>query len=185
MAGQPKTREKRKKEYQKKRRAAEIEAKRIIETDIKAVSKRPVGRPKVYNNDTFEKVLEHIRQGKSLVRICLMDGMPHYETVLNWMRNDRELSVKYARAREDQADFFADRLVELAENTPAERDEIEKARLISDNIKWTAAKLKPKKYGDKLDLTSDGEALPTPITALQVNMPAGTQALPPGEAPKK
>lgn len=39
-------------------------------------------------------------------------------------------------------------------------------RLQIDTRKWLMAKMKPKKYGDKYDVTSDGKALPTPILQL-------------------
>jgi hypothetical protein len=38
-------------------------------------------------------------------------------------------------------------------------EHIQRSRLRVDARKWIASKLKPKKYGDKMDVTSDGKAI--------------------------
>lgn len=79
----------------------------------------------------------------------------------------------YARAREDQADTLADQIIQIAD-TPmlgvktktddegnvetTEGDMIEHRRLQVDARKWIAAKLKPKKYADRVDTTLSGDA---------------------------
>ena len=187
MAGQPKTREKKRAEWRSAQNAEVINYQQKIKENAVAVVKQTRrGAPSKFSDELFDEICAYLALGMSLKQICReIPGMPTSETIRVWLLNDRELSARYARAREAQADFLADELVEIADSVPVDRDAIEKAKLQSETRKWIAAKLKPKKYGDKLDLTSDGEALPTPITALQVNMPAGTQQLPPGEAPKK
>ena len=46
--------------------------------------------------------------------------------------------------------------------------QLDYARVAIDAYKWSAGKKKPKKYGDKLDLTSDGEAINTPTYIVNV-----------------
>lgn len=46
---------------------------------------------------------------------------------------------------------------------------LQRSRLRVETRKWLMAKMQPRKYGDKLDVTSDGAALPQPIMAV---MPA-------------
>ena len=46
-------------------------------------------------------------------------------------------------------------------------DMIQHRRLQIDARKWVLAKMNPKKYGDKVDLTSDGEKL------VQINLNLG------------
>ncbi len=38
-----------------------------------------------------------------------------------------------------------------------------RSRLRVDTRKWIMSKMKPKKYGDKLDMTTNGKDLPTPL----------------------
>ena len=54
-----------------------------------------------------------------------------------------------SRARALSIDAKVDDLHRIAEETP----DVQRARLISENIRWAAGKLHPKVYGDKLDLT--------------------------------
>jgi hypothetical protein len=74
--------------------------------------------------------------------------MPCYSNALKWLENNESLRAKYARARERQADFYADAVIEIAD-TEADAN---RARVMIDARKWYASKLKPKVYGDKLDV---------------------------------
>ena len=68
---------------------------------------------------------------------------------------DPEFSAKYARARDVQAERFADELVDIADESDSE--DVSKAKLRIETRKWVISKILPKKYGDKLDLTNAGE----------------------------
>lgn len=83
---------------------------------------------------------------------------------------------QYARAREDQADYLADLIQEVAfDDSDDEKpfvgvNHIQRDRLKIDSLKWVASKLKPKKFGDKIDVTSDGNELKTQvITGMVIN----------------
>ena len=54
---------------------------------------------------------------------------------------------QYARAKEKAADKLADEIVEIADNATPQDAHV--ARLRVDARKWVAAKLLPKKYGDR------------------------------------
>lgn len=55
-----------------------------------------------------------------------------------------------ARAREMQQEAIADELLEIADNAGTGPGEVEKAKLRIWTRQWVAAKLAPKKFGDKL-----------------------------------
>lgn len=168
---------------QQQTKAIKLYQDEIKERAIATVKANRAGRPTVFNQQVFDDLCEYIANGMSLRRVCSeIKGMPGITTVKEWLANSRELAAQYARARDEQADFYADEVTEIADNVRPERDAVEKAKLQIDTRQWVASKLKPKKYGDKLDLTSDGEQLPTPITALQVNLPGGeARQLPPAQ----
>lgn len=52
------------------------------------------------------------------------------------------------RAREMAQDAWVDKLPEIAQNEP----DVQRARLLSDNVKWAAARIKPRAYGDRIDV---------------------------------
>ena len=72
--------------------------------------------------------------------------LPAYRTIDEWIADDEALALRYARARESQADVMADDIVFLADSCKDHN----KCRLQIDARKWVASKLKPKKYGDKV-----------------------------------
>ena len=65
---------------------------------------------------------------------------------------DGEFSEKYARARQDGADALADKIRELAERVETGKLDPNAGRVAIDALKWIASKLKPRAYGDRLEL---------------------------------
>ncbi|WP_370632671.1 hypothetical protein [Eikenella sp. Marseille-P7795] len=102
------------------------------------------------------------RQGHSLAAICRRKNLPAPSTVYKWLAESPEFSERYAHAREQQADFYADEIIEIADNCPPETGEVAKAKLKIDARKWKAARLAPKKYSEKteLDLKSTDGSMP-------------------------
>lgn len=97
----------------------------------------------------YGKVCTAIAGGQSLRKICEAKDMPSIDTVRVWLIEDAEFSAQYARAREEQADYYADEIVTIADT----EEDPNRARVRIDARKWTAGKLKPKVYGDKVDLS--------------------------------
>jgi len=59
--------------------------------------------------------------------------------------NDRPLIEQYSHARERQADYYAEKILEVADT----EEDVNRARLKVDSLKWIASKLKPKTWGDR------------------------------------
>jgi hypothetical protein len=111
-----------------------------------------------YTPELAADICEQIASGKSLVRVCKTKKIG-YSTVTDWLRERPEFAVNYAQAREAQADFLADELVDIADDEKLHPDS---RRVRIDARKWKAGKMKPKVYGDKmLHAGPDGE---TPAT---------------------
>jgi hypothetical protein len=133
---------------------------------------KKTGRPTTYTKETAAKICAGLSEGKSLRTVCLDEGMPALSTIFLWFREYPEFSEQYvtsknesADARLEQLDDLGDEAIALAQSVDPKASSavVQAVKLKADNIKWTMSKLKPKKYGDKLDLTSDGKVLPTPI----------------------
>lgn len=58
------------------------------------------------------------------------------------------------RPREQQADLYADEIIEIADACEPEAAAVAKAKARIDARKWLAARLAPKKYGDRLDVNA-------------------------------
>lgn len=117
------------------------------------MARRPPHRPTFYSAGLVRRICERIAAGESLSAVCRDADMPAKSTVLRWLLDDRRGAFRrqYALAREVQADVLADELVEIADG-PRDKDEAALAKLRIDTRKWVAGKLRPKKYGDKIDL---------------------------------
>jgi hypothetical protein len=114
------------------------------------------GRPSVRTPEVEDSLLEHIAHGGSLADWCEQEGNPGYTTVMRWRDEIPEFREKYTRAREDQGDFYAERIVSVAESCPTDFAEVQRAKLLIDTYKWAAGKRKPKVYGDKLNVEQNG-----------------------------
>lgn len=105
-----------------------------------------------YTEKAAQFICERIANGDSLVTICKSEEMPHIVTVYRWLAENEGFRNMYVRAREDQADTMADEIVQIADT----EEDSAKARVRIDARKWVASKLKPRKYGDKLDIEHSG-----------------------------
>ena len=100
--------------------------------------------------------------------------MPDRVTIYRWLAANPEFCNHYTRAREDQADTLADEIIAIADEQPEVIAVLDKhGALIEHKLdnaflqwqknrmdarKWTAMKLKPKKYGDRIVHAGDPEA---------------------------
>jgi len=76
------------------------------------------------------------------------------------IRTNPEYKEAYEKAVEDRADRLAEEIVELADMVPPDGLEgtamsawVNQKRLQVDARKWVASKLKPRTYGDRLDVS--------------------------------
>jgi hypothetical protein len=140
-------------------------------TEVVVVAPKPkIGRPSDYNPTTATIICSRIAAGESLREIVKTDGMPDRRTVYSWLMQHEEFLSQYNRAREEQADTYADEIIAIADEQPEIIAVIDKktGALIEHKLdnaflqwqrnridarKWTAMKLKPKKYGERLQMT--------------------------------
>lgn len=145
-------------------------------TRKKSAKKKPakrMGRPRRFDREMMDELVERIARGEALVNI--VDDMherggPSYMTVLRWLREseqdgaDQELvdfRKDYAQARADQADFFADEIITIADDgrndtyvdedgrPKVDYDHIQRSKLRVDSRKWHAGRMAPNKYLDR------------------------------------
>ena len=142
---------------------------------------KKMGRPTKFSKSLALDICKQIAQGTSLVKICKQEGMPDYSTILDWLcREDepfKDFSLMYARAKEDQADYLAEEIIDIADdsskdtaydekgNPYCDNEWVQRSKLRVDARKWIASKLKPKKYSERIntDVTSDGKPIVTII----------------------
>lgn len=147
-----------------------------------------MSRPSEYSPETADLICERIADGESLRSICRDDSMPSKATVFRWLTEFKDFETKYAHAREAQADTLVDEIVSIADEEVtmirADKhkpgaDEDAEVEVVFDQTavarnklrvaarQWTAEKLRPKKYGPKLEI--DQRTTLTDLTDEQLN----------------
>lgn len=115
-------------------------------------------------------VLESIKENGNLRMSCRIHGVKP-STFMDWVKADEKLAEQYAAAREVGLDAMAMEILDIADdgtndtyvdengNKRTDHDVIARSRLRVDSRKWLLSKLMPKKYGEKIDITSKDEKL--------------------------
>lgn len=123
-----------------------------------------------YSLDLALTICERIAAGEPLTKVTADEDMPSYAAVCKWLLEHQEFVEIYARAKDDQADYLADDLIRISDEYPVidEKGKLDSAwvqwqRNRIDVRKWTAAKLKPRKYGDKVLNQHEGGDPANPI----------------------
>lgn len=119
-------------------------------------------------------VCHRIASGNRSIITILDEGyngfqLPDYTTFNAWLsEGDGEISLQYAKAKESQADYLSEEMIEIADDSRndfmeklkeggevvvvANPETVARSRLRIDTRKWLASKLKPKKYGDTMGI---------------------------------
>lgn len=122
-----------------------------------------------FTQEKADAICERLAAPESLRSICRSEGMPAKKVVLKWLRDIPEFRTQYEMARDDQADMLFDEILDIAEdgsNDWMERqnfdgaqigwhingESVSRSKLRIDARKYLASKLKPKKYGEKLEV---------------------------------
>jgi len=145
-------------------------------------AKRGRGRPRtIPREEIIKKICEIIANSSKGLRAAIKQVNQELNLKIDptylyrWINEDLALCQLYARAREDQADVLFDEAIEISDDSSeddifieadtkegksakrvANNEFIQRSKLRVDTRKWAASKLKPKKYGDKLDINPTG-----------------------------
>ena len=103
-------------------------------------------------NDIFDKIIENICNGLPVRQILKGEDMPANNTLLEWIEERPEWAKRYARAKQESAEFDADNVTYIAELCLRDKVTPAAARVAIDAYKWSAGKKKPKKYGDMIKI---------------------------------
>ncbi len=134
-----------------------------------------MARPSDYTQELADKICAELSEGVSLRGVCLKEEMPSLQTIFNWMRTKPGFLEQYARAKQESADAMADEILDISDDGTNDWEEreiaggrtiialnseaVQRSKLRVDTRKWLMAKMKPKKYGEQLDVTSGGEKI--------------------------
>jgi len=136
---------------------------------------KKIGRPTDYTDRLADKICEKVALGQSMRTICALETMPAMTTMFRWLREKDEFRQQYETAKQECAELMVEDMLDIADNeaqepllvdgVPVIVDEkpvmvtsqvkIQHSRLKVDTRKFIAAKLKPKKYGERIQHAND------------------------------
>lgn len=134
--------------------------------------KKPTGRPSKFTQALFDQICERMANGETLRDICKDEDMPSRRAVVAWVAASEDLSAQYARAREAQADYWADELLEIADDgtndwiertngdgeaiAPAlNHEHIQRSKVRIETRQWMMERVAAKVYGRKQEFKHD------------------------------
>jgi len=133
----------------------------VIEVPLKPKQgEKLIGRPIGFRKAVADEFCRRIGEGRSERSVCKDPDMPAHATIYKWEQENPEFATQYARARDERAAHLAEEALTIADDlgeTPSS-EQVQKARLQIDTRKWFAAKLAPKKYGDRIQTDATVQA---------------------------
>src|SRR5690348_10339008 len=141
------------------------------EAEKGAVSVEPASLKKssraIKRREVLDAIFAGISLGKSARAMCVEVGISQ-RVLWHWLASDEELMRQYQRAKELCVDAYAEEIIEISDEASRDtyvdekgreiinREVIARAQLRIDARKWYAARLAPRKYGDKSPATHEG-----------------------------
>jgi transposase-like protein len=133
------------------------------------------GGPIPYSAELADRVLGEMMEGRTLVEVCRLPGMPSKGTVLLWVRRNRDgFAARYKEAREIAGQIMVDKLILIGDDSQGDyvtrrtadgetvvvvdHDNINRDRLRSDNLKWALTRALPRIYGNQLQINAKHDA---------------------------
>mgnify|MGYP003350846129 CR=1 FL=1 len=121
-----------------------------------------MGRPSSYTDEIAERICEELANGRHLHAICQDDWAPSERAVYQWLEKNERFAQTYARARARQQEVFAAQVIEIADT----ESDPQRARNRMDARKWYAARVAPRKWGDRVEVEAKVETTMGPSEAL-------------------
>jgi Bacteriophage Sf6, terminase small subunit-like len=98
------------------------------------------GRPTLKTPELCAEICRRISEGETMQAILKDPGMPAWTTVHDWKRADESFRQALARAREQQAEVWAEEIMSISDDELPTHEAIGRARLRMQSRQWLAGK---------------------------------------------
>lgn len=121
--------------------------------------------PVLYDPALALAICEEIASGKSLKKICEVQGMPTRQTVYKWLSVYPKFFDAYERAREISAQSIEDEALDMARVLVDQNDfsgtKVQAYNIAMQQLRWSAGHRDPNRYGSH---TNQSSTVPIQIT---------------------
>jgi hypothetical protein len=98
------------------------------------------GRPTLKTPELCAEICRRLAQGETMQAILKEPGMPAWTTVHDWKQADESFRQALARAREQQAEVWAEEIMSISDDELPTHEAIGRARLRMQSRQWLAGK---------------------------------------------
>lgn len=99
-----------------------------------------------------DKAVELALSGGTIREICRV-VVVSTTGLYNELLRDSSFKTRFEQAREQGIETQVDSILDIAREEP----DVQRARVVTDSIKWIASKRKPNTYGDKITMDINGQ----------------------------
>jgi hypothetical protein len=110
---------------------------------------------KKYKDSDFYGIIKDISTTTNGLREICKKHKIDVSTFYCYIDDSEDLAERYARAKRRQTRNIFDEMITRAKSVKAEKNEIQKERLVIDTMKWVLGKLRPEKYGERVTVDVD------------------------------
>jgi transposase len=108
----------------------------------------------------IEEALDLILEGYTYRQMAERFGLKSVSQMHRFL-NKEEHSARVKTARQQSADIYAEKAEEVLKEIKSDATQVDmaRARELAQHYRWTAKMKEPRVYGDKVDVTTDGEKI--------------------------
>lgn len=103
--------------------------------------------------EMFQAFLERVASGEAVTHVCRDPKMPSWGSISNKIASDPAFEASYRLALEFRGMVLADELDDIKREARTGMIDPQSGRLAADILKWQAARMTPKVYGDRAHMT--------------------------------
>ncbi len=108
--------------------------------------------------ETVARFLDMIRNGRSCAQACKQEGMPTSKTIGEWVKNDAAFALAYEKAKEERGNYYGELVAEISlAGLQGKYKDSAMLRAAIDGLKWSAARMSPKNFGDRMEVAHSAE----------------------------
>lgn len=107
--------------------------------------------------EVWDEFLARISDGESGRKVCRDKSMPSWGSVWTKIRKEPSFMQRYSAALESRGMVLADELDEIKVGVLSGMLDPTAARAAADIVKWQAARMTPRVYGDKAHMTVESK----------------------------
>jgi hypothetical protein len=135
-----------------------------------------MARPSEYNFDLCVEICDEIAKGRNVIETLNSDSrFPDWTTFRRWKNNNEELRTLYVNSQQDKAIALENEIDDLRSMLLAKEIDYATYNALVNTLKWKMAKMYAKLFGDKVDVTTQGEKINQP-QAIQIEIVKADEA---------